>query len=250
VRDKFEEHGGTLNDWFETITTGPGMQARYNGEPTDFFAPHAFQREDAADDRLFYSRPRFVQHIDTRAIETIRALYGRLIPSGARVLDLMSSWTSHLPDDLETRSVDGLGLNADELAANGRLTNHVVHDLNHNPKLPFGDGAFDAAVCTVSVEYLTQPFAVFEEVARVLSPSGFFIVTFSDRWFPPKAIRVWKELHPFERMGLVREFFSRGEHFDGLETFSSLGWLRPEDDKYAGQMPFSDPVFALWGRKV
>lgn len=248
VRDKFEEHGGTLNDWGELITSGPGMQARCNGRPTDFFAKEAFARADQADDRLFYDRPRFVQHIDARAIQTITALYQRLIPEGSRVLDLMSSWTSHLPAALETLSVTGLGMNAEELAANERLTNRVVHDLNGDPRLPFDDDAFDAAVCTVSVEYLTQPFAVFKEVGRVLSPGSPFIITFSDRWFPPKAIRIWKELHPFERMGLVREFFSRNKRFDGLATFSSHGWLRPEDDTYAGRMPLSDPVFAVWGR--
>ncbi len=250
VREKFEEHGGSLNDWAEQVTTGPGMQARYNGEPTDFFAPEAFDRGDTADDRHFYRKPRFVQHIDTRAIETIRALYGRLIPEGSRVLDLMSSWTSHLPDELETRSVDGLGLNADELAANRRLTRQVVQDLNRETRLPFDDDAFDAAVCTVSVEYLTRPFEVFDELARVLAPGGCFVVTFSNRWFPTKAIRVWTELHPFERMGLVREYFSRNGRFVDLETFSSQGWPRPDDDKYAGQMLFSDPVFAVWGRRV
>jgi SAM-dependent methyltransferase len=250
VRDKFEEHGGTLTDWGEQVTAGPGMQARCNGRPTDFFAPEAFAREDAADDRVFYRRPRMVQHIDSRAIAIISALYGRLIPPGSRVLDLMSSWTSHLPNDLETSAVAGLGMNADELAANPRLTNRVVHDLNRDPRLPFDDGAFGAAVCTVSVEYLTQPFAVFDEIARVLAPGGLFVVTFSNRWFAPKAIRIWAELHAFERMGLVREFFSRGERFERLETFSSQGWPRPEDDKYAGRMPFSDPVFAVWGRRV
>jgi hypothetical protein len=51
-------------------------------------------------------------------------------------------------------------------------------------------------------------------------------------------------------MGLVREFFSRSERFDRLETFSSLGRLRPADDKYADQIPLSDPVFAVWGRKM
>ncbi len=250
VRDKFDEHGGSLSDWGEQVTTGPGMQARCNGNPTDFFAPEGFARGDAADDSVFYSKPRFVQHIDARAIATIGALYGRLIPEGGRVLDLMSSWTSHLPATLEMRSVDGLGLNADELAANERLTRHVVHDLNRDPRLPFDDGAFDAAVCTVSVEYLTRPFEVFDEMARVLAPGGIFIVTFSNRWFPSKAIRVWKELHPFERMGLVREFFSRSGRFERLVTFSSQGWPRPDDDKYAGQMPISDPVFAVWGRRV
>ena len=250
VREKFEEHGGTLNDWGEQLTTGPGMQARCNGQPTDFFGSEAFAREDAAEDHHFYRQPRFVQHIDAGAIHTIRELYGRLIPTGSRVLDLMSSWTSHLPADLETRAVDGLGLNADELAANDRLTDWVVHDLNHTPQLPYADGEFDAAVCSVSVEYLTRPFAVFDEMARVLRPGGIFIATFSNRWFPPKAVQIWKELHPFERMGLVREFFSRGRRFERLETFSSQGWPRPDDDKYAGQIPFSDPVFAVWGRRV
>jgi SAM-dependent methyltransferase len=249
VRAKFEEHGGTLYDWGEQITAGPGMQARCNGQPTDFFAPEAFAREDPTDDQLFYHRPRMVQHIDARAIQTIAELYGRLIPAGSRVLDLMSSWTSHLPADLVTQSVTGLGLNAEELAANELLAERVVHDLNRQPRLPFDDGAFDAAVCTVSVEYLTQPFTVFEEMARVLAPGGIFIVTFSNRWFPPKAIQLWKELHPFERMGLVRELFSRAGGFERLETFSSQGWPRPDDDKYAGQMPFSDPVFAVWGRR-
>ncbi len=250
VRAKFEEHGGTLYDWGEQITSGPGMQARCNGQPTDFFAPEAFAREDPADDQLFYQRPRMVQHIDGRAIETIAALYGRLIPPGSRVLDLMSSWTSHLPADLALKSVTGLGLNAEELAANARLAERVVHDLNRNPRLPFDDGAFDAAICTVSVEYLTQPLAIFEEMARVLVPGGIFIVTFSNRWFPPKAIRLWKELHPFERMGLIREFFSHADGFARLETFSSQGWPRPDDDKYAGRMPISDPVFAVWGRRA
>ncbi len=250
VREKFEEHGGTLYDWAEQVTTGPGMQARCNGEPTDFFSPEAFDRGDPADDRLFYRQPRFVQHIDAHAIDTTRGLYGRLIPEGSRVLDLMSSWTSHLPEDLETRSVDGLGLNAEELSANPRLSRRVVQDLNRDTHLPFDDGAFDAAVCTVSVEYLTRPFDVFDEMARVLAPGGIFVVTFSNRWFPPKAIRVWTEIHPFERMGLVREYFSRNGHFNRLETFSSQGWPRPDDDKYAGQMLVSDPVFAVWGRRV
>ncbi len=250
VREKFEEHGGTLNDWAEQVTTGPGMQARCNGKPTDFFAAGSFDRGDPTDDRLFYQKPRFVQHIDARAIETIMALYGRLIPEDSRVLDLMSSWTSHLPEELETRSVEGLGLNADELAANHRLRRHVVQDLNRETRLPFDDGAFDAAVCTVSVEYLTRPFEIFDEMTRVLAPGGLFVVTFSNRWFPPKAIRVWTELHPFERMGLVREYFSRNGRFADLETFSSQGWPRPDDDNYAGQIPVSDPVFAVWGRRV
>lgn len=117
-----------------------------------------------------------------------------------RVLDLMSSWVSHLPEyDLDAT---GLGLNAEEMGQNPRLATHVVHDLNGNPELPFADGEFDAVVCTASVEYLIQPHDVFRSVRRVLKPGAPFVVTFSDRWFSPKAIQVWPLLHAFERMGL------------------------------------------------
>ena len=225
------------------------MQSRCNGAPTAFFGREAFERDDAGDDGGFYERPRMVQHIDDRAVMTISNLYGRLIPSGSRVLDLMSSWTSHLPDGLETESVTGLGMNPDELAANPRLTAFDLHDLNRKPQLPYADAAFDAVICTVSVEYLIQPFEVFAEVARVLAPGGVFAVTFSDRWFPTKAIHIWKELHPFERIGMVLELFRHSGRFHALETFSSQGWPRPEGDKYADRMAFSDPVFGVWGRR-
>lgn len=249
VREKFDEHGGTANDWVEEILTGPGMQARCNGAPTRFFDDRAFDRDDAGDDDRFYTQPRLVAHIDARAVATISALYGRLIDPGSRVLDLMSSWTSHLPDDLPTATVNGLGMNAEELARNQRLQAFDVHDLNRVSRLPYPDGAFDAVICTVSVEYLTRPQAVFGDVARVLAPGGLFAVTFSDRWFPTKAIRIWKELHPFERLGLVLELFHQTGRFSTLETFSSRGWPRPEDDKYADQRADSDPVFAVWGRR-
>jgi len=249
VREKFEEHGGTANHWIEQAVTGPGMQARHNGSATRFFEARAFEREDDGADEAFYRTPRLVQHIDARAIATLSDLHGRLVAPGSRVLDLMSSWTSHLPDALEAASVTGLGMNAEELARNRRLSAYDVHDLNREPRLPYPDAAFDAVLCTVSVEYLTQPRAVFADVARVLAPGGIFIVTFSDRWFPTKAIRIWKELHPFERMGLVLELFHQTGRFASLETFSSQGWPRPADDKYADRMAFSDPVFGVWGRR-
>jgi len=249
VREKFDEHGGTAYDWVEQALAGPGMQSRYNGAATRFFDGPALERDDPDDDRRFYDQARMVPHIDERAIATISDLYGRLISPGARVLDLMSSWTSHLPNDLETASVTGLGMNAAELAANARLHAHDVHDLNKVPRLPYPDASFDAVICTVSVEYLIRPFEVFADVARVLAPGGVFVVTFSDRWFPPKVIRVWKELHPFERMGMVLELFRQAEQFQSLATFSSQGWPRPINDKYADRMLFSDPVFGVWGHR-
>jgi SAM-dependent methyltransferase len=96
---------------------------------------------------------------------------------------------------------------------------------------------------------LTDPLEVFEDVARVLRPGGVFVVTFSNRWFPPKVVRVWEHIHEFERIGLVAEYFLRSGAFGELGTYSMRGLPRPRTDQYAGELPFSDPVYAVWGRR-
>lgn len=250
VREKFEERGGTVNEWIENVLDGAGIQCRWQDRPTDFFSDRPFERQDEREDGLFYENPRFVNHMDEKAIELIRGLYGRLLQPQMRVLDLMSSWTSHLPDHVPFDQVSGLGMNTAELAANERLSDYLVHDLNAAPRLPYKNASYDAVICTVSVEYLTCPFDIFAEVRRVLKRGGLFILTFSNRWFPPKAIRIWSELHLFERMGLVLEYFFRTGGFNRFNTHTARGYERPETDKYYPQMPEADPVFAVWGQKA
>ncbi len=247
ITRKRAEKGGECVDWLDLATWGPGMQARWQEQPTDFFADDALARQDEEPDTRFYENPRLVSHIDGRAQETLQALYGRLLKPGMAVLDLMSSWQSHLPEGLDLSSLTGLGLNGEELKRNPRLTSSILHDLNREPGLPFPERAFDAAICTVSVEYLTRPWEVFQELKRVVKPGGLVVMTFSHRWFPPKVIKVWKELHEFERLGLVLEYFLRSGGFANLQTFSSRGWPRPEDDRYFPQMRWSDPIYAVWG---
>jgi len=249
VENKATERGGSSVDWMEVLTTGPGMQARWQGQQTDFFSADAFIREDETSDTRFYSEPRLVQHIDDTAIEMVRNTYGRFLRNDMDVLDLMSSWQSHLPERLRFNRLAGLGLNERELKKNSHLSEHVVQDLNISPGLPFESDSFDVVVCTVSVEYLINPLAVFAEVARVLRNDGHFIVTFSNRWFPTKAIKIWKELHEFERMGLVLEYFSRSGGFKNLQTYSFRGLPRPHDDKYFPDLWYADPVYAIWGQK-
>jgi SAM-dependent methyltransferase/FKBP-type peptidyl-prolyl cis-trans isomerase 2 len=243
------ERGGGSVDWMGALTEGPGMQGRWHSRETDFFSDQAFRREDESPDSRFYSSPRYVQHIDNTAIEMVKNTYGRFLKDGMNVLDLMSSWQSHLPDNLRFNRVAGLGLNARELKKNPRLSEPVVQDLNENSRLPFDTGRFDAVVCTVSVEYLTEPLAIFKEVARVLQDDGYFIVTFSNRWFPSKAIKIWPELHEFERMGMVLEYFIRSGGFRNLQTYSIRGLPRPHDDKYYPGLRYADPVYAVWGQK-
>ena len=246
---KLEERGGASIDWIETIMNGSGMQARINGKPTAFFDENPFKRNDEKPDSEFYRQPRFVQHIDAKADEIITSLHGRLLDPQMKVLDLMTSWVSHLPLDLQLEEAHGLGMNRAELAANPMLTAYMVHDLNLKPFLPYPDSRFDAVLCSASVEYLIRPFEIFKEVARVLRSEGLFITTFSNRWFPPKAVNIWQQIHEFERMGLVMEYFAGSGEFTQLETLSVRGFPRPYEDKYFPQLRYADPVYAVWGRK-
>lgn len=250
IYEKPFDRGGHCRELTKTITSGPGMQARYNGMPTDFSVPGAFEREDETIDSLFYEKPRLVTHIDDRAIQTITELYGKYITPDMAVLDLMSSWRSHVPENSKPNQMVGLGMNAKEMDENPQLDDTVVHDLNENPCMPFDENSFDTVICTVSVEYLTNPVAVFRDTARILKPGGMLIHTFSNRWFPPKAIRLWTQLHDFERMGLVLDYFLRSGKFKDLVSFSARGWDRPKTDKYYPDMPESDPVFMVWGVKT
>jgi FKBP-type peptidyl-prolyl cis-trans isomerase 2 len=247
ARLKSVERGGRCYDWMDIMADGPGMQSRWEGQPTDFLSEKPFQREDDGTDLVFYNAPRFVQHMDDRAIEVVKGLYGGFVHDGMRVLDLMSSWKSHLPEALRLKQLSGLGLNEKELAKNKDLSDWVVHDLNENPILPYEAESYDAVVCTVSVEYLMDPETVFKEIGRILKPGGIFIVTFSNRWFPEKVIHIWKELHEFERMGLVMEYFQKNEMFTDLETYSIRGLPRPTNDKYFPELMDSDPIYAVWG---
>lgn len=249
VGDKQYERGGTSIDWLESVTNGPGMQTRWGDIQTDYFSDQPYVREDATEDTEFYAQPRLVQHIDDAAIDIIRETYARFLKPDMAVLDLMSSWQSHLPEDLNLKRVAGLGMNALELAKNSQLTESVVQDLNRNPQLPYESSAFDVVVCTVSVEYLTDPIGVFKEVGRVLKPEGTFITTFSNRYFPTKTTRIWTTLHEFERMGLVSEYFLRSGAFSHINTYSARGIPRPAEDKYFPEFWYADPVYAVWGRK-
>ena len=163
-----------------------------------------FDRVDESSDPYFYRTPRFVTHIDDRAIAAVGDLYEQLGVDG-EVLDLMSSWVSHFRRP--PRRLTVLGMNREELDANPQATVRVVHDLNAHPTLPFPADAFDAAVCCVSVDYLTAPVEVFLDLSRVVRPGGTFVCTFSNRLFPTKAVRGWLYATDEDRSEVVATYF-------------------------------------------
>lgn len=237
-------------DWMQLLSNGAGMQTCWKGEATDFLDDTAYARPDEGADPIFYGPPRITAHLDSRAQQVVGRFYQALIPSSGRVLDLMSSVHSNLARNQQYESLIGLGLNVQEMMANDRLNGAVICDLNAGAAIPFSDSLFDAAICTVSIDYLTDPVRTMAEVARVLKPSAPFAVTFSNRWFPPKVTRLWTELNSFEQMALVVSYFEQTGCFAEIETVSFRGYPRPMDDPYFRHMSEADPIFAIAGRVI
>ena len=183
-------------------------------DPLPDLPPGAFAKQDTGDDLAFYAPPRLVTHIDEGAVAALTACYRSLLPENGRVFDLMSSWVSHLPDDRHFTEVVGHGMNAEELGANPRLTRWFIQDLNRNPALPLDDQAFDAVLCCVGVQYLQHPVVVFTEVRRVLAKGAQFIVSFSNRCFPTKAVAIWRALHVNGHAELVQLYMERAGFSD------------------------------------
>ncbi|HIK05925.1 MAG TPA: class I SAM-dependent methyltransferase [Trichormus sp. M33_DOE_039] len=163
---------------------------------------------DDTDDKLFYAYPRFVTHVDEGFIQQLTELYRERLQPNTRILDMMSSWVSHLPDELEFAHVEGHGLNGEELARNPRLNHYFVQNLNENPALPLPDQDFDAVINCVSVQYLQYPEAVFSEIHRILKPGGVAIFSFSNRMFFQKAIQAWRDSSELGRVELVKRYFA------------------------------------------
>jgi len=161
---------------------------------------------DSSDDRQFYAFPRLVTHVDEGFIQQLTDLYRDRLKPQTRILDLMSSWVSHLPDEIAFEHVEGHGLNEEELAKNPRLDHYWVQDLNQTLQLPFEDQSFDAVLNCVSIQYLQYPDAIFSEIHRILKPGGVVIVSFSNRMFYQKAIQVWRDGTDKTRLKLVKQY--------------------------------------------
>ena len=199
----------------------------------------AFRRYDEAPDEEFYLQPRFVTHIDDRAIAAVTQLYREFFSEGGAILDLMSSWVSHLPPEIVYARVVGIGMNEEELRRNERLNDYVVQNLNRTPELPFGDAEFDGCGICVSIDYLTRPVEVLREVGRVLKVGAPVVITFSNRCFPTKAVAVWHQLDDRGHMKLVERYLQEAGNFRNIRSL----------DRSLRRV-FSDPLYAVIGQST
>lgn len=198
-----------------------------------------FARVDEMPDEMFYGLPRLVAHIDDAACAALAAYYGTILKDGMRILDLMSSCVSHLPEALRPERVVGHGMNATELASNPQLDEFFIQNLNREPVLTVDDDQFDACLVAVSVQYLIDPVTVFSEISRIVKPGGTVAVSFSNRMFPTKAVAVWRQSSDDEHGALVAGYLRRAGKFDDIE----LTDLSPAPGR-------SDPLFVVSGSVV
>ena len=203
---------------------------------------------DESSDTFFYDAPRFVTHVDDGFIQRLTDLYRDRLTPGSRIFDMMSSWVSHLPDDLALDWVEGHGMNAEELAKNRRLDHYFVQNLNETPKLPLADQSFDAVLNTVSVQYLQQPEEVFGEIYRILKPGGLAIISFSNRMFYQKAIAAWRDGSESNRVSLVKGYFKSVPGFSTPEVITHTPSIPPILQMLG--MPGGDPFYAIVAERM
>lgn len=181
--DEGEIEGAIPFDW-------SGVENPFlNADPSNLFG-----RLDSSPDSIFYTDPRFVEHVDDNAVKIMTKYISQYaIVAGGSILDLCSSWTSHIDPSRvkDVRRIVGLGMNEKELEANVALTEWRVQDLNSIPRLPYENASFDAVLCQLSIDYLTKPLEIMSEVGRVLKPGGKVHILFSNRLFLSKAVGLW-----------------------------------------------------------
>jgi len=192
------------------------------------FTQKDMQRYDESSDGDFYAQPRLVKHIDDEAIGALTKYYEKeFLTSKTKnstteddlsVLDICSSWISHYPESVKFKRCAGTGMNKEELARNQRFTEPAtVVDLNETPKLPYEDNSFDFVTNCVSVDYLTKPLEVMQEVRRVLKPGGRAIMSFSNRCFPTKAVSIWTACGDLDHIWIVGAYYHYANGFDAPE---------------------------------
>ncbi|MBF2086516.1 class I SAM-dependent methyltransferase [Thermoleptolyngbya sp. C42_A2020_037] len=210
--------------------------------------PAQRRKLDETDDALFYDYPRFVTHVDDGFIQQLTDLYRERLKPDTRIFDMMSSWVSHLPEEMTFAHVEGHGMNSEELAKNPRLDHYFVQNLNQNQLLPLPDQSFDAVLNTVSVQYLQRPEAVFAEIYRILKPGGLAIISFSNRMFFQKAIQVWVEASEPQRVELVKRYFEQIPGFGQIETIARQPSVPPFLQMLG--MGGGDPFYAVMAERV
>ena len=130
-------------------------------------------KSDISDDAIFYQQPRFVHHLSDSFRYRLTSLYSEYLLNHHTILDLMSSWVSHLPSNISYKKVIGHGMNEAELSSNERLDKFFVQNLNQKQNMPIEDSSVDVGLIVAGWQYLQYPEKVSLELSRVIKSDSF-----------------------------------------------------------------------------
>ena len=213
---------------------GPGMQAPFEfGDPV-FFDEYPY--------KVINNSKALKQSSSNNSREEIESVFLGLLPKFSKILELQCDDLSHLSSNYQTGLLVGIGHNEELLSKNERLDTYSVQDLNKDMVLPYEENSFDDAICSLSIDSLIDALAIMKEVARVVNKGGMFCIIFSDDYQSDQSIDLWKQLHPFEKMQLVLEYFRKTGLFSNLNTLSKRNFSQSTNDKKA-----SSNIYAVWG---
>ena len=201
-------------------------------------------KTDISDDEIFYQQPRFVHHLSDSFRIRLTNLYSEYLLDHHVILDLMSSWVSHLPPNIRYKKVIGHGMNEAELSSNERLDRFFVQNLNKKQNMPIEDSSVDVGLIVAGWQYLQYPEKVSLELSRVIKSDSLLIISFTNRAFWTKAPNIWTYSSEEKRIEYV------------TSVLTSNGWRiekilneKTQDKKLFGfYSSESDPFFSVIAR--
>ena len=199
------------------------------------------QKSDISDDEIFYRQPRYVNHLSLSFRNRLTKLYSQYLKKQFIVLDLMSSWVSHLPANINYKKIIGHGLNELELKANKRLDQYWVQNLNKNQNIPLDTSYIDAGLIVAGWQYLQYPERISVELSRIIKPKAILIISFTNRAFWTKSPNIWSNSTDDGRVAYVKSvLLNNGWEIEKIyveETF---------DNKLLGfYTQMGDPFFSI-----
>ena len=201
-------------------------------------------KSDISDDGIFYQQPRFVHHLSDSFRNRLTSLYSEYLLNHHIILDLMSSWVSHLPSNISYKKVIGHGMNEAELSSNERLDRFFVQNLNKKQNMPIEDSSIDVGLIVAGWQYLQYPEKVSLELSRIIKSDSLLIISFTNRAFWTKAPNIWTYSSEEKRIEYV------------TSVLTSNGWRiekilneKTQDKKLFGfYSSESDPFFSVIAR--
>ena len=202
------------------------------------------EKIDNDDDKIFYKNPRYVNHLSDSFRKRLTSLYSEYLLNHHVILDLMSSWVSHLPTDMSYKKVIGHGMNEDELASNKRLNSFWVQNLNTKQNMPMEDSSIDIGLIVAGWQYLQYPEKVSLEISRIIKPDSLLIISFTNRAFWNKAPNIWTYSSEEKRIEYVNNVLAA----NGWRIVKILKEKTYQKKLFGFYTEDSDPFFSVIAR--